>query len=767
MKRTLPGTLALLVTAPVWLAGCYNGSNDEESPFGPPPAGEGGDSAADDDDGEPAAEEPTCVETGDFFREQVWAPFMSTQCLACHNPSGLAKHTDFVLRASDVPGYFEANLAALDYVGRLEIDGMPLLLAKATNTVPHGGNAQIQEGDSRYEALAELIDMLGAPVHCADDADYAAFFEGVEQMDLPQTLRRAVFSLTGRYPTAEEAGLVAAGGEQSFDALLRVVMDEPAFGTRLMEIYNEMLLTDAYLPGTLGLQLIDEGDYPGVNWFSNLTGTALSTARNRSNDAIAREPLELIRYIVDNHRPFYEIITADYTVANGYLARVYGLPLDGFTDPDDPAEWHKVQIEGIPHAGVLTTPAYLNRYPSTPTNVNRMRALVTLQYFFATDVMRLGARPLDPDAGAGHNPTMNDPACTSCHEILDPVAGAFGNWDDTGRYRPGPWHDGMLAPGLGQVEVPMESDESRLSWMAIEMAGDSRFSQAVVRTLYKGLTGVDPVDEPTDPSAPDYAARIRAFQVQDYLFKEVAQQFTFSGYDVREAIIALTKSPYFRAINVGEIDQTRGFELADIGASVLLSPLQLHRKIANVTGYAWTDENGSLLPLGRPYHLMYGGMDSNVVTEPLEELNGVMVNVAERMANEVACTTTALEFSLPPEERKLLPYVELDSTPGLDESEIRDNLVYLHERLLGEYLGTDDPQIDQTYELFADLVADGVSGIAAGDYEATLIAPCSVINDATTGEPLEVPIVDDPDYTVRAWMGVIAAMLGDHGFLYE
>ena len=753
----------MLVTAPVWLAGCNEGTPDDREAFEPPAA----DGGSDGSDGEPAAEEPTCVETNEFFREQVWAPFMSTQCLACHNPSGAAKHTDFVLRESDVPGYFEANLAALEYVGRLEIDGMPLVLAKATGTVEHGGNAQIEVGDSRYEALATILDMFEAPVHCAGNDDYAAFFDGVEQMDLDRTLRRAMFMLASRYPTDEEYALLAAGGEQAFDALLRLAMTEGGFGNRIMEMYNEMLLTDAYLPGTRALDFIDGDDYPSKNWFNALPEGAVGTARNRSNDAIAREPLQLIRWIVENDRPFYEILTADYTVVNGYSARVYGLGTDMFVDPDDPNEWHKVQIEGIPHAGVLTTPAYLNRYPTTTTNVNRMRSVTTLKYFFATDIMRLGARPLDPDAGAGHNPTLNDPACTSCHEILDPVAGAFGNWDETGRYRPGPWHDGMLAPGLGDVPVPQESDESRLSWLAIEMVGDTRFSQAVVRTLYKGLTGVDPVDEPTDASAPDYAARIRAFGVQDFLFKQIADQFALSGYDVREAIIELVKSPYFRATNVAELDETRAFELADVGASVLLDPLQLHRKIAAVTGYSWSDENGSLLPLGRPYHMMYGGMDSDVVTERLDELNGVMINVADRMANEVSCTTTALEFTLPAEERNLLPYVEVDSLPSTDEVGIRDNLVYLHERLLGETLDADDPQIDATYGLFTDLVADGMSGMAVGDYEQTLIGPCQAVNDAQTGEPLEVPIVDDPAYTVRAWMGVIAAMLGDHGFLYE
>ena len=35
------------------------------------------------------------------------------------------------------------------------------------------------------------------------------------------------------------------------------------------------------------------------------------------------------------------------------------------------------------------------------------------------------------------NPTMNNPACTVCHELLDPVAGAFQNHGNDG-------HDGHL-----------------------------------------------------------------------------------------------------------------------------------------------------------------------------------------------------------------------------------------------------------------------------------------------------------------------------------
>ena len=753
--------------AAVMVTGCYEGGDEPMPDPGPIDPGEDdpqSDGGNDDDDDAPAAdEEEECVETEEFFREEVWAPFMSTTCLACHNPAGTAKHTDLVLQQADVPGYLEANLATLKDVARLEIEGTSLLLLKPSAQVEHEGQAQIAKGDDRYKALKELIKRLDAPVHCANDDDVKEFFKGVELLEWEDTLRRAMFALVSRYPTEDELIQVKIYGKKGVKEVLREAMYDAGFYTRLIEMFNDMLLTDAYLPGTAALDLLDANDYPNKAWYGEDT-----TARNRSNDALAREPLELIRYVVEHDMPFSEIVAADFTVANGYLARVYGLDTSIFADPNDPGEWHPVKLEGIPHAGVLSTPAFTNRYPTTDTNRNRGRALRTLQYFLATDVMRLGARPIDGADIADHNPTMFDPACISCHEILDPVAGSFGNWDAQGRYRPGPWYEGMRPPGLGTIERPAEDAERSLAWLGEQIAADDRFGRAVVQALYTGLTGQKPVAEPTDPTTADYAAQIRAFSVQDHVFKEIAADFVKDGDDVRTAIIQLVISPYFRASNAEKLGATRKMELADVGAVRLVTPEQLHRRIINATGFAWVNAQGqSLLPLGRSYHSMYGGIDSATTTERLSDLNGVMANIAERMANETACIATAADFSIEATERNLFPFVDIEDIPEVDEEAIRDNIVYLHERLLGETFAPNDKEIDATYELFVDVRADGLSGIAAGEYATTLVAPCQAVNDPATGEPLPLPIIEDPQYTVRAWMAVTSAMLADYKFLLE
>ena len=89
-----------------------------------------------------------------------------------------------------------------------------------------------------------------------------------------------------------------------------------------------------------------------------------------------------------------------------------------------------------PHAGILNTTVFLQRYPTTATNRNRARSRWTYYHFLGFDVEKSASRTTDPEALADtNNPTMHNPNCTVCHSRLDPVAGAFQNYGDNGMYK--------------------------------------------------------------------------------------------------------------------------------------------------------------------------------------------------------------------------------------------------------------------------------------------------------------------------------------------
>ncbi|MCA9707189.1 MAG: hypothetical protein KDK70_15155 [Myxococcales bacterium] len=758
-------TLGVL-TASLLLGGCYVGGARHA------------DEGEDDDGGEDGSRAAgrlvgpqTCVDTDKFFKENIWAPVLSKKCIGCHNPTGQAANTDLVLQMSDYPGYLEVNQQTMANVARLEIDGMPLLLAKPAALVEHGGGLQMPEGSEEYDMLAEMIERFGAPSHCKDDADINRFFDGLVDLDEEQTLRKATFLLASRMPTAEELDAVRGAGIDALDPVLDAVLHEDPFYGRIKEIVNDMLHTDAYRIGDDAVDTVDEDMFPDAFWFDAIEDTDVKNQmRALTNEAIAREPLEIVEYVLRNDKPFTEVFTGDYTIINPYSARSYGVPASEFADYDDASEKIPWSFEEIPQAGLLTTSVFLNRYPTTPTNRNRARSRFFYKFFLATDVMRLAARPLDATQIQSHNPTLNVAACTVCHANIDGPAGAFMNWDEQGRYRPMTgWFGDMIPPGFGDEELPYEDYPRAVQWLAEKMTHDSKFSLAMVHLVYTGLTGQEPLEEPMELEDVDYLARIRAFEAQDYVFKKIAEKFATSNYDLRVVFKEVVKSHYFRAVDTEEtLDDQRFMELADMGTARLLPPEGLNRRLVATLGMPWIKNGVEVLNSGDYYKFFYGGIDSVSVTDRLTDMNGVMANVVERMSNEMACTATALDFTRPATERLLFPEVELTDLPGAAGAEdaIRANLVHLYQHLLGQRLDADDPEVDRAYGILTDVWQDGQAGLMLEEspYPVALPGPCRADDESI---PTESQIIDDPDYTVRAWMAVVTYMLGDYRYLYE
>ena len=137
------------------------------------------------------------------------------------------------------------------------------------------------------------------------------------------------------------------------------------------------------------------------------------------------------------------------------------------------------------------------------------------------------------------------------------------------------------------------------------------------------------------------------------------QKFIDSGYNLKVVFKELVKTPYYRAYNAKDLDEARELELAQLGTGRLLIPEQLHRKVEAVTGQPWRTREGDggtdLLLDADAYRIFYGGIDSDTVVQRITDPNGIMANVAKRMSNEIACWTTAADFTREPGDRNLPP----------------------------------------------------------------------------------------------------------------
>lgn len=88
---------------------------------------------------------------------------------------------------------------------------------------------------------------------------------------------------------------------------------------RLITIWNDLLLTDKYMGGQQAIQRTDYDKFANLYWYSvdNDPGNA---RRSKVNQAIAREPLELMRHVFMEDLPWGTILTADYTMINSWSA---------------------------------------------------------------------------------------------------------------------------------------------------------------------------------------------------------------------------------------------------------------------------------------------------------------------------------------------------------------------------------------------------------------------------------------------------------------
>jgi hypothetical protein len=743
-----------------------------------------------------------CLTDMEFFFERIWTPIL-TDCVTCHNRNGIASQTDHVLLDETEDGYLEYDFNTWKNFASI-VDGKigaELLLTKPQG-IDHAGGQRlgITPQSVHYANIVELLARFDEPVtDCGTEYDYwnnVSFLSNLEVLD------KAAVLFAGRRPSSSEQERVAAGDLDDLEKTIRGMMTGPSFESFVMEGANDHLLTDKYLirqSNAFGV-LKGEYQYPDlykrVRLVEAIYGNEMGDeAYYMTNRALAREPLELFAYIARNERPYTEVVTADYMVVNPWSAPVYQTKTDIHSDWDE-NNWRAghnngYRIGGYPHAGVLTSPMFLARFPSTATNRNRARARWVYQFFLGVDIEALSPRLVDPaELDDEDNPTMNNPNCTVCHSVHDPVAATFQNFGDDGLflendtdslpwsykrtdlYENGDrWYRDMRAPGFNGSVMPESETDASLPWLGAQIAADPRFARGAVEFWYESMFGRKSLARPTDPSTSDYRARLAAWVAEDTIFDDIAAKFRdgsagtarHGAYNLKDLLVELTISPLFTADGAAGAGGARATELAEVGFSKLLTPEQLDRKFTGLTGRVWARPSSPDEPdlLGR-YRLFYGGIDSSGIVERADELNALMSTVPQRMSLEMACPLAVADFSETVGRRTLFPFVEPSDVPGDPASDlaIRSNVVWLHYWLLGEYLSDDDPEVDRTVGLFEQIWA---MRTAAGKSTNLRWGGGRCELDFSGGDYIE----EDPDQTIRAWIAVRAYLLNDYRFIYE
>ncbi|MEM7612955.1 MAG: HYR domain-containing protein [Pseudomonadota bacterium] len=702
-----------------------------------------------------------CSELDVEFASVIYPLMDSTNpvtCSGCHTGSAPLSTPNNFAFPNDPPT--TADFERFRTVSNIDFGGESLVIAKARGAASHSGGNRFPDGDNDPDYVT-FVDYVQRAQACLPD-NTGGGDSVVQKGSGYEQLFKVTSTLGSRPPIESEITAIEAAGtdQMAIDGVLVNVagslMNEPEFYERVLELYNDLLLTNrdmddrGSVDNNFDLDAFQNRDY----YEDNFSGGQRSDLREAANYGIARAPVELIRYVIENNRPFTEIMTADYVMVNPYSAVIFdvdaGDPTFPFTSSNnmanhDPDDFRRVNVmrqqDGttVPLSGILTTHTFLARYPSTNTNVNRKRAAFTFDYFLGIDIEGLAARDgLDLDNVVGSVPTYEDPQCTVCHNVMDPVAGLFTKRDNGGEYDTGNTFlhtrttngvPRMVTAGYSMDPadaLPSADEDQPLIWLSLRIAADDRFARKTARTVFTGLTGI----EPSTPAATAF-------------IEDLKTAFVASNFDFKMLVQDTVLSDFFLARNLGSGATTNDY--LDYGAGRLLTPEELDRRVLAVTDgeYRWRGPNTNSGLTGTHY-LLYGGIDSDEVIDRTTSPNSMIDGIQERIANQLSCSRVADDLY---NDGVLFPHVNETTTPDTGEAAIRDNLVFLHRRLLGEDYATDDAEIDATYQLFIDARALG---------ETAIPNECRGGGGAT-----------DTNGTVLPWMAVVTYLIADYRFLYD
>ncbi len=635
------------------------------------------------DTGGPGGFEPC---DSDFFTGQVMGLVLGPVCANCHVPGGVAQATTFRVTADDPLATQTSTALHIDVAN----PGVSRLLQKPLGLVAHGGGQQLSPDSERHRILAEWVDRVATDRHC--DADPGLVTVPLAPAEL---LVRASMDLRGRRPSLADLDTVEADRD-AYPAIVDGYLRSAEFLERVKDVYDDALLVRR--------EDFREEDR-AQTW------------------AIYAEALELIAYVVANDRPFTEIGTADYTVANETFqqnpARM-PYPMEPVTGP----AWQPVRyLDGRPHAGLLSTSAFYEVWDTNSTNKNRRRAnrwsIVFHCYDFLDTPVDVTRDVDNSDDEAVLDAVTTRPDCVACHATLDPLASflfaldhadGLESDDGAGFYRTDHLEEWRTAnrrpPAVYGVPGTDLRDLGRL------LTGHDRFAACQTRRAFELLFLRAPQTTAELAQAGEIAARWR----------------TEDGYDFRALVRRWTLSDVYRSRPVTD------------GAAWVrrTSPERLETLIEDLTGFVWTrdteDPAIGLIPRltseDEGFKVILGGINGVSVTRRSYSLNASVSVVHRKVAALAAAHLVENDLAVADDERRLLAGVRGDEDPAVDEPALRTHIARIARRLYGERWTADSPRVDVWFTLYELLYGDAT-------------------------QPEDVPGTAGE----RAWRGLLTAML--------
>ncbi len=257
---------------------------------------------------------------------------------------------------------------------------------------------------------------------------------------------------------------------------------------------------------------------------------------------MVHETRTLLGHLVWNDGNFMDAFTADYSFLNADLAKLYGVPAPS-------GEFERVGFPpGSLRAGLLGQASFLTSTAGPVETSPTARGIFIREQLLCQQVPNPppGVNTEVPEPRADRplamrqrmQSHMQNPACSSCHRLMDPIGFGLENYDAVGR-----WRDNEVIEFGGREK----SDRVEL---AIDRTGEiaglanSAFSEPT--EIGRVLAATQACQECVVKQVFRYAfGRVETRSDRDTI-RQTFTAFRESGFKFKELLVALVKSPQFR-----------------------------------------------------------------------------------------------------------------------------------------------------------------------------------------------------------------------------
>ncbi len=262
--------------------------------------------------------------------------------------------------------------------------------------------------------------------------------------------------------------------------------------------------------------------------------TSIYPAFNASLRPLWEEEIQTFieQVILEGDGTLETLLTGDYSFMNEELANFYG---NDVIDPVTGTEFRRVQLDPTRRSGLLTSAALM----ATHANLNQSSPVFRGK--FVREQLMCDTLPLPPNDLVIEPPELDptkttkeqfeeigaDPACASCHSLMNPIGFIFEHYDGVGQ-----WRDQQNGKDIDAVGEVVQTDDL-----------DGTYDGAI--ELAQALATSTQVQECVSSQWFRFSYNRSVTPEDSCSLDQINETFVASNFNVRELLVALTQTNAF------------------------------------------------------------------------------------------------------------------------------------------------------------------------------------------------------------------------------